>query len=238
MTFKERYPNVQQLLGATFEDLHVAAYAGRAVKRGSAYVASWLCRCACGNWHIVCTSDLNTGRAGSCGCRKKRLTRQRFKVAHPVKQHSLYRVWTGIKTRCYNPRYSGWKDYGGRGITMWPEWRTDFWAFATYVGPRPSNKHSIDRINNDGHYEPGNVRWATTQEQARNRRNNVTLTFQGKCATLAEWSKLCGLTTTVLWARYNRGWSAAAILTRPVTTKTEGRRMPLPDSWLSETCSE
>lgn len=82
-----------------------------------------------------------------------------------------YNSWSGAKYRCFNPKGNGWKNYGGRGITMCPQWRNNFWAFFAHVGRKPSPTHSIDRYPDmNGHYEPGNVRWATKQEQARNSR--------------------------------------------------------------------
>lgn len=83
----------------------------------------------------------------------------------------IYKVWTGIKQRCFNPKSRGYHNYGGRGITMCREWADSFVDFAAAVGPRPSPYHSIDRIDNDGNYEPGNVRWADSKTQRRNSRS-------------------------------------------------------------------
>jgi len=84
-------------------------------------------------------------------------------IKHGMRKEPEYRVWVGMKDRCYNPRNPQWMRWGGRGIKVCDEWRDDFMAFFRYVGKRPSAKHSIDRWpNNDGNYEPGNVRWATS----------------------------------------------------------------------------
>jgi hypothetical protein len=89
-----------------------------------------------------------------------------------------YKIWSGIRTRCLNPRTKDYIRYGGRGISICDRW-SDFAAFFEDVGPRPSNKHSIERLNTNGDYDPDNVVWATAQEQARNRRNSTFVLFEG-----------------------------------------------------------
>lgn len=98
-------------------------------------------------------------------------------MAKPPPSHtnsSEYRIWSGLKQRCLNPNSPAYKDYGARGIRVCDEWKDNFLAFFSHVGKRPSRNHSIDRKNNDGHYEPGNVRWATRAVQAANRRNSLS----------------------------------------------------------------
>lgn len=121
-----------------------------------------------------------------------------------------YRIWSAIKKRCLRETDPAYSDYGGRGITIHPAWANDFAAFLAYVGPRPSKKHSIDRYpDNDGNYEPGNVRWATQKEQCRNTRANRKLTINGETKCIAEWAEVCGLTPAMIGRRLSRGWSAA-----------------------------
>jgi hypothetical protein len=99
------------------------------------------------------------------------IARAQRALKHPRYVHPYeYDAWQAMKQRCSNPRLRTWKDYGGRGIRVCDEWRASFFAFFDHIGPRPSSKHSVDRIDVNGHYEPGNVRWATPLEQARNRR--------------------------------------------------------------------
>ena len=86
-------------------------------------------------------------------------------------RHPLYKTWEGMKNRCLNPNYPEFHYYGGRGITVCPEWRSSFWQFVADMGPKPSSKHSIDRVNPNGDYEPNNCRWATSIEQANNKRD-------------------------------------------------------------------
>jgi hypothetical protein len=128
-----------------------------------------------------------------------------------------YKIWRGIKVRCSNPNLQErWKKYGGRGISICEEWRNDFAAFFAHVGLRPSPKHSIERVCNDGDYEPGNVRWATAQEQARNRRTTLKLTWRETTKSAAEWANFVGIPTYLLYSRLKRGWTIERSLTEPV----------------------
>jgi hypothetical protein len=106
-----------------------------------------------------------------------------------------YRVWSGMKRRCYRPSEPSYTNYGGRGIRISDEWLGEhgFENFIAHVGPQPTSAHEIDRINNDGNYEPGNVRWATRVQQSRNRRTNHMLTAFGKTQTMIEWATESGI---------------------------------------------
>lgn len=115
---------------------------------------------------------------------------------HPIE----YRAWRAAKGRCYNPNHSDFKLYGGKGVTMSPEWRNDFVAFLKHVGPRPEGT-SLDRFPNpNGNYEPDNVRWATPIEQANNRRNSRVFTYNGETLSIAQWAKKLGMDyDALLW---------------------------------------
>jgi DNA-binding CsgD family transcriptional regulator len=126
-----------------------------------------LVRCDCGTEKDIATKKL--GRVMSCGCFHKVSASQRA-TKHGRTGTPEYITWASMKVRCYKPSNKNYVNYGGRGITVCPEWLDDFEAFLAYMGPRPSPKHSIDRIDNDGNYEPGNVRWADRYVQSRNRR--------------------------------------------------------------------
>ena len=132
--------------------------------------AAWQCRCDCGKTRRVRADHLSSGATTSCGCYR------RANLLSMVTKHARagtpeYRAWKGMKTRCTNDREKGWKNYGGRGIRVCDRWLNSFEAFLADVGPRPSPQHSIDRFpDNDGNYEPGNVRWATRKQQSENRR--------------------------------------------------------------------
>ena len=130
----------------------------------------WLCRCECGNTTKPHRRDLRRGNTKSCGCgaQENRML-HRDQTTHGMEGTPEYHSWQAMKARSLNPNNPAYPRYGGRGITVWPGWVHDFVAFYEHIGPRPPG-HSLDRIDNDGNYEPGNVRWATASEQAFNRR--------------------------------------------------------------------
>ncbi len=134
----------------------------------------YLCQCDCGKSVVTTGNNLRRGKSKSCGCWRK-IAPTVFNTTHGMKNTPEYRVWTSIKTRCNNPANKSYPDYGGRGISVSPEWTKSFQAFFAYVGKRPSPYHSIDRIDNDGNYEEGNVQWATKDVQRKNRRDSNKL---------------------------------------------------------------
>jgi hypothetical protein len=128
-------------------------------------------------------------------------------------------TWNRMIQRCENTNCASYCDYGGRGIAVCPEWRdpdTGFQTFFDFVGIRPSPKHSLERKRVNGNYEPGNVRWATAKEQARNRRNNVELEYGGKKQCVAAWAEDLGICPGTIYSRLLRGWSVEKTLTFPV----------------------
>ena len=129
-----------------------------------------------------------------------------------------FRTWAAMKTRCTNPNQRQWKDYGGRGITLCERWLNSFENFYEDVGSKPGPKFSIDRIKNDKGYEPGNVRWATKEEQWQNKRTSHFMTFNGKTQCLAEWAKETGL-GSALMQRILRGWTVEEALSIPLRGK-------------------
>lgn len=129
------------------------------------------CRCDCGNERPVYAIGLKNGRSTQCKICGSNIGARSFKHGDAgYRETPEYRAWKGMKSRCYNPNRIMYPDYGGRGIQVCQEWRESYPAFRAHVGPRPTDGHSLNRIDNDGNYEPGNVNWATATEQSRNRR--------------------------------------------------------------------
>lgn len=172
---------------------------------------SIVCRCECGQSTVCRFSHWKEGNIKSCGCLNK--SRGRKSITH----RREYTSWANMMQRCDdktgNPIYA---DYSGRGISVCDRWRASFDNFIADMGPRPSKLHSIDRIDNNGNYEPGNCRWATRIQQSRNKRTSRFLDAFGKSQTLSEWAEETGLSIKRIWSRLNRGWSAEKALSRKV----------------------
>ena len=169
-------PIIIDLMGMQFDALTVIAPTPG--PRGRV----WVCRCVCGNTKVVSTAHLRRRAVTNCGCRKPDEIRARFTVHghNRLGQRTKeYKAWAKIKGRCTNPRDSGYRLYGAIGRTMHPEWVESFSAFFEHIGQAPSPKHSVDRIDNDRGYEPGNVRWATASQQSRN--TSRTIRVNGEC---------------------------------------------------------
>lgn len=154
------------LTGRRFGRL-VVACEGR-IKGGARTRVGWACVCDCGATKTIRTDGLIGGRSTSCGCKRIESTR-----THGQTGTQMHRLWIQINYRCHNHTNKDWPRYGGRGIAVCERWRNSFDAFLEDMGPRPSPAHSIDREDNSKGYEPGNCRWATDIEQARNKRTTV-----------------------------------------------------------------
>ena len=189
-----------------------------AVRGKSGHRHQWV-RCDCGVERSVPCRALRAGRSKGCGCERLEVVTARA-TKHGKHKSPEYTAWRNIMNRCLNPNHPQFKDWGGRGITVVDEWRGlgGFERFFEHVGERPSDGHSIDRIDNDGDYRPGNVRWSTRSEQGRNKSNNRMLTHDGRTACVARWSEVTGIHQATITGRVNRGWSVERALTTPVNT--------------------
>lgn len=208
---------VIDLTGQRFGRLVVVSRAEN-TKRGQ---ARWVCQCDCGNITEVKGGALRSGATKSCGCYQRDRTAQSC-ITHGGTKSRLYLVWAGMKQRCLNINNSRYAAYGGRGIRICDEWENDFamfrdWAFANgYDENAPFGACTLDRINNDGDYEPSNCRWIEQKEQARNQRTNVNIGFCEKTQTVTQWAEERGIKTGTLAYRIRKGWEPERALTTTV----------------------
>lgn len=183
------------LVGRIFIRLLVLERAG-SNKRGRAL---WRCRCECGNIIVCLGNHLLTGNTKSCGCLQRESVTKR-NTTHGLSYSTEYKSWADMRARCDDPKNKEFKNYGGRGIKYCERWK-DFENWFADMGRRPSPKHTIDRKNTNGNYEPDNCRWATQKVQANNRTNNHRITFNSETLTLSEWSHRTGIPERTLYAR-------------------------------------
>ena len=191
--------NWREVVGHKFNRLTILKEIGR--KDNKIIVE---CVCECGGMIKTRKTSVTSGITKSCGCLyregRKRAASLIFK--HGMCDTITYRSWANMKTRCNKSNHSGYKNYGARGIKVCEDWVT-FENFYKDMGDRPSSKHSIERIDNNGNYEPSNCRWATTIEQCNNTRKNIEIEFYGTKLTIAEWSRVLNLPYYLLRNRLN-----------------------------------
>lgn len=178
---------------------------------------AWICRCDCGK---IVRKDANAMRQGyslSCGCMRRELAAIRH-TKHNHCRTRLYDTYNNMKARCYRKSNHKYPIYGGRGIKICDEWLKDFGEFYDWAISHGYREDlTIDRIDNDGDYEPGNCRWVTNKVQSMNRRSNRYLEFDGQRKTIEEWSEITGLRYGVISSRVNKlKWSAEKALTTPL----------------------
>lgn len=184
----------------------------------------WKCRCECGNTKEINGAKLKNGHTKSCGCLAKEKSAYRIihasrNVKHGMSDTRLYRIYKKMYRRCYRPQTKWYENYGGRGITICPEWLGEHgfenfakWSFENGY----ADNLSIDRINNDKGYSPDNCRWATAKEQANNTRSTVFLTYKGETKSASEWAEITGIRQDALTMRKRNGWTDEECIETPI----------------------
>lgn len=183
--------------GQKFNALLVIKRAGQ----NASGAAVWECKCDCGAVTYATRGHLIRGQKKSCGCRINSRA-----IKHKMSNTPEHRIWRGMIARCHVKTNNRFLLYGGRGISVCERWRESFLNFFHDVGPRPSAKHSLDRIDNDGNYEPCNCRWATQKEQCRNRGNNIRYAAHGKIMTVMEWAEFLQIPEVTIRKRISAGY--------------------------------
>lgn len=173
------------LTGKTFGTITALHHVGRKV-----HIMFWMCECSCGDRRIIGDASLRTGIASCWKC--KRTTSCMGEASRFREETTEHRIWRALKQRCLNKNCPAFPDYGGRGIAICERW-SDYRNFLSDMGRRPSKEHTIDRIDNNRNYEPGNCRWATRIEQANNTRSCHLLTFNGETLSKAAWARKIGM---------------------------------------------
>lgn len=205
----------QDVSGKKFGRLLVIGLSDMSPGRGE---ARWLCKCQCGNYRIVRGGHLRSGHTGSCGCQHAEMRTSGFRLSHGYANSRLYGRWKAMIQRCHNPNSVSYIDYGARGIRVCKRWML-FANFLEDMGEPPTARHQLDRFPNpNGDYKPGNVRWATPEENQRNKRSNRLLTFDGQTLCVAAWSEKTGISQTTIRFRLKSGWPIERILSEIPTS--------------------
>lgn len=191
----------KDLIRQTFNRLTVVSRASDS-KSGN---VRWDCVCTCGKSVAgVQVGNLKSGQVKSCGCLKLEVLAV-IKKTHGLRSSPEYSTWSKMLQRCHNQNNPKYVIYGARGIQVCDRWRTSFDNFYTDMGPKPSPKHSIDRVDNNGNYSPENCKWATKTEQANNTRSNIVITYEGLTKTLGEWCRDLNANYHRVYGRLRRG---------------------------------
>lgn len=201
------------LSGKEFNRLKVIEYVGKD-KRNEAI---WKCECKCGKIINVRSSFLKSGHTKSCGCwRKDKMKQKPHKFTHKMSNSRLYVIWCNMKQRCYNQNNPNYYRYGGRGITICPEWLDDFMNFYEWSMKNGySDNLTLDRKDNNKGYYPDNCRWATETEQANNKRNNAIIQYMGENKTIHELANEYKIDHGCLRWRIDNGWDIEKALKTP-----------------------
>ena len=195
------------LSGRKFARITVLELAYTDKRRRTTY---WKCKCACGSVFLTRVDSLRSGHSKSCGCLQRESARE-LNFKHGKTGTRAFTTWDAMWARCINPRSVSYGNYGGRGIRVCDRWRI-FSNFYADMGDKPGGTY-IERIDNNGNYEPSNCRWATAKEQHSNKRTNRWIAFNGITLTLDQWAGKTGIRATTIHKRLNRGWPLETALT-------------------------
>lgn len=182
------------------------------------YKAKYTCRCDCGVESNIRVYDLLKAKSIMCKACSASASKS---PGQPVSNTTEYNTWIHINQRCHNPKNKDYANYGGRGIQVYPLWRESYEAFLMYIGKKPEPGHSIERIDVNAGYQPGNVCWATRDEQARNKRSNVFVEIDGERKTVVEWSEdgISSVPLKTIYKRIERGWDPREAVIAPVGSR-------------------
>lgn len=208
------------ITGNRYGRLIVTSFSHKLNERRNNRQTFWNCLCDCGNEVKVNGISLKFGRTLSCGCLRKEVSAG-LNLSHGLTSSPEFYTFSTMKHRCNNPKNKIYHNYGGRGIKCLFE---SFQDFYDHVGPRPSGHHSIERLDNNGHYEKGNVVWATRSEQSVNKRNTVFINYKDQTSPLATLAHDHGIKPNIVWSRiYVYGWSVERSLTEPVKSRGQNK---------------
>lgn len=191
------------------------------------HIRTMRCKCDCGDNVSVRLSDMRSGHTSSCGCIHKSSVANigRRNRIHGMTDSPTWKTWKSMRDRCCDYRHKDYSNYGGRGISICDRWRESFQDFLSDMGERPESM-SIERIDNDGNYEPSNCCWANNEQQGRNRRTNRVLTLDGRSMCMKDWSLETGISDQTIHHRLKAGWTVKRALTEPVRKRLKRRASP------------
>lgn len=198
---KKGYLKSGSLIGIKFGRLKVLSkYKDNPISK----LIRWECECDCGNIIQINTGNLIYSNTRSCGCLRVDVS-HKVNLKHGRSKSPIFNIWSAMKARCYYQKGKHYSDYGGRGIKVCDRWLNSFDEFYEDMGDRPTSKHSLDRIDVNGDYEPSNCRWATKMEQVNNTRKTLFLTYNGTTKSISDWSRFLGINKMTIRSRIQRG---------------------------------
>lgn len=206
-------------IGGRYGMLTVVEFIGSV---GNPKSRDWKCLCDCGKITTASSIKLKFGVKKSCGCNQRGIGG----LKHGLHKHKLYRTWHQMKMRCVNKRHTAFSYYGGRGISVCNEWLYGFEGFYNWaIKNNWQEDLEIDRIDNNGNYEPGNCRWATRRQQMLNTRKNRRFEIDGKTLTVTEFSRIYNISNSTIYGRLKHGWNYREAITTPVNLKMSRKKL-------------